>query len=128
VDENDDIETADLLFLAIFAMSSNALPNLTNLAQAQEEQAETPPKKARKKPRGRVPNHYGKLGLSAKQKETIYAIQAKYQEEISALEKQLQELEEKEAEEVSKTLTDEQKESLRKILEEVQSRKQKTAK
>lgn len=103
------------------------MPNLSNQAQAQEEKADTPPKKARKKPRGRVPNHFGKLGLSAKQKESIYAIQTKYEAEVAALEKQLEALEQQEADKVRDVLTDEQKESLRKILEEVESKKQKTA-
>ncbi|MDG2388883.1 MAG: hypothetical protein P8M30_06145 [Planctomycetaceae bacterium] len=43
------------------------------------------------------------------------------------MEKQLEALEQQEADKVRDVLTDEQKESLRKILEEVESKKQKTA-
>ena len=120
---------AGILVALAGLMLAGSTPNrlMVNLAQAQEE-TDTTEKKTRKKPRGRVPNHYGKLGLSPKQKETIYGIQAKYQKQIEVLEQQLAELEQQEDEEVSEVLTDDQKERLQEILAEVEAkRKQRTS-
>jgi len=65
--------------------------------------------KKRKKPRGRLPNYYGKVGVSEEQREKIYAIQAMYRPKIEALEKQIAELKAKEDAEVEAVLTPEQK-------------------
>lgn len=58
---------------------------------------------------GRLPNNYGKLGLSDKQKKSIYAAQSKYATEINALIRQVEELREKRDAEVGAVLTAEQK-------------------
>ncbi len=58
---------------------------------------------------GRLPNNYGKLGLSDKQKKTIYTAQSKYATEINALIRQVEELREKRDAEVAAVLTGEQK-------------------
>ncbi|MBD3676701.1 MAG: hypothetical protein HUJ26_24575 [Planctomycetaceae bacterium] len=115
-----------LLYLVLGCLTLSgdpSFPILTETVQAQEDSAPKTEKKVRKKPRGRVPNHYGKLGLSPKQKESIYAIQAKYREQIEVLEQQLAELEKQEDAEVKNVLTDDQKENLKKILDEVAARK-----
>src|SRR5262249_27907485 len=66
-----------------------------------------------KKPtKGQLPPGFKKLGLSAKQTETIYSIQAKYRKQISDLRKQISDLQDKQKEEVFKVLTKEQKEKL----------------
>lgn len=56
---------AGILVALVGLMLVGSTPNrlMVNLAQAQEE-AETTEKKTRKMPRGRVPNHYGKMGVS----------------------------------------------------------------
>ena len=59
---------------------------------AQEKSAET---KAEKKAEGRVPAYYAQVGLSKDQKDKIYSLQAKYTEQITALQKQIAELEAK---------------------------------
>lgn len=91
----------------------------------QQTEPETAPETTRKKPRGRVPNHYGKLGLTNDQKEKIYAIQANYRDQINALQEQINELQQEEASEIYLVLSDVQKESLRKILAEVAERRSK---
>lgn len=114
------------ILMVVVALVMAASPSMTlmlNNAQAQEDQSKSIEKKIRKKPRGRVPNHYGKLGLSPKQKETIYGIQSKYRDQIEALEKQLADLERQEDEEVEAVLTDDQKKRLQEILAEVDARR-----
>ena len=46
----------------------------------------------RRKPRGRVPRFYGKVGLSDKQRESIYTIQGRYRKQIAELMQQLNEI------------------------------------
>ena len=114
------------ILMVVVALVMAASPSMTlmlNHAQAQEDQSNSAEKRIRKKPRGRVPNHYGKLGLSPKQKETIYGIQSKYDDQIEALEKQLADLERQEDEEVEAVLTDDQKKRLQEILAEVDARR-----
>lgn len=94
-------------------------------ADSQQTTEEPAPSKTRKKPRGRVPNHYGKIGLTNEQKEEIYAVQAKYREQIESLQAQINELQQEEASEIYLVLTDNQKESLKKILAEVAERRKK---
>lgn len=60
------------------------------------------------KPKGRLPAYFGKV-VSQKQREEIYAIQAKYNEEIDKLKEQLEELTTKRDTEVEQVLTDEQR-------------------
>jgi len=112
-----------MVVVALVMAASPSMTLMLNNAQAQEDQPDSIEKRIRKKPRGRVPNHYGKLGLSPKQKETIYGIQSKYRDQIEALEKQLAELEQQEDEEVEAVLTDDQKTRLQEILAEVEARR-----
>lgn len=44
------------------------------------------------KPRTRLPNHYGKLSITAEQREQIYALQADYDGRIDDLQAQLERL------------------------------------
>lgn len=67
---------------------------------------------------GRLPNNWGKLGLSDKQKKDVYARQAKYATEINALIRQVEELREKRDTEVEAVLTAEQKVKLKELLAE----------
>ena len=73
----------------------------------------TPPKKFR----GRLPNNYGKIGLDVKQKESIYAIQARYVAELDELEKRIEMLKEERDKEIYDVLTEEQKAALKILLD-----------
>lgn len=77
----------------------------------------TETKPARKAPAGRVPPGYGKLNLSNKQKEEIYAVQDKYKEQIAELQKQIEDLRIARDADIHAVLTAEQKAELAKVLE-----------
>ena len=64
------------------------------------------------KVKNRLPNNFGKLGLSDEQRDKIYAIQAQRQVEIDKLEKQLEVLRNQEDAEVQAVLTKEQQTKL----------------
>ncbi len=80
-------------------------------------------KPAVKKPKGRLPNHYGKLNLSDIQRDKIYKIQANYKSEIDSLKKQLAELNKKKNAEIVTVLEPSQKTILDKILADASSKK-----
>ena len=70
------------------------------------QKAETP-----KKPRGRLPAYYGRV-VDAQQRERIYEIQARFNEQIEKLKEQLEELVEQRDSEVEEVLTDEQRDEV----------------
>ena len=70
--------------------------------------------KDRKKLRGRLPTYFGKV-VSTKQREEIYEIQAKYNEQIEKLKEQLESLTSKRDSEVTEVLTDEQRAEIAKL-------------
>ena len=79
----------------------------------QEKSASKPtPAKVSKKPTGRLPPHYGKLGISSQQRTKIYVIQATYKTQITDLQKQIDELRAKQGTEVTGVLTADQKKKL----------------
>jgi TolA-binding protein len=79
----------------------------------QEKSASKPtPTKVSKKLSGRLPPHYGKLGISSEQRTEIYGIQATYKKQITDLQKQIDELREKQGTEVTGVLTSDQKKKL----------------
>jgi len=80
-------------------------------------------KQTRKKARGRLPNYFGKIGLSTEQREKIYAVQRQYRMQMEELEKQIQALREMQEEDIQAVLTDDQKSSLGKLLDEAQKRR-----
>ncbi len=101
------------------------------LAWTQESGTSSTPKKGTEKPSaaadeekaaGRLPNNYGKLGLSEKQKTSVYAAQTKYATEISALIKQVEDLRAKRDAEVEAVLTAEQKVKLQELQGETAKR------
>lgn len=63
-------------------------------------------------PTRRVPNHFGQLGLSDEQRESIYKIQAQHMPKIDALEKQINELRAQMVKECETVLTATQKQML----------------
>ena len=75
------------------------------------------PKRGRTEPRGRLPAYYGDL-VDTKQRESIYAIQARYLAEIKVLREQITSLEAKVEEEMEAVLTDEQRDKLHRWREE----------
>lgn len=81
------------------------------LAQKKAEKASSPSKK-KKTFRRRVPNYYGQVGISKKQREKIYEIQKEYFNEITALEEKIEELKEKRNGEMYDVLDDSQKKKL----------------
>lgn len=68
------------------------------------------------KGRGQLPTYWAQLGLTDLQKQSVYKIQGKYNEETDKLELQIKEIKGKMAEERSKVLTAEQKTRLEDIL------------
>jgi hypothetical protein len=75
-----------------------------------------------KKPRGRLPNYFGKIGVSGEQRTKIYAIQKGYQPQLVELRKQIADLIAKRDAEMASVLTDSQKEQLSKLREEAKKR------
>ena len=65
--------------------------------------------------KGRLPNNYGKLDLSDEQRDKIYGIQARHQGAIDKLEKQLEELKEKQATDLFGILTKPQQAKLNEL-------------
>lgn len=74
-----------------------------------------------KKSRGRLPAYYGKV-VTDKQREDIYSIQAKFNEQIAKLQEQLAELTAQRDAEVEKVLTDEQKAEVARLKNERKAR------
>lgn len=93
--------------LTAWTQESGSKPTTTKAAATDEEKAT-----------GRLPNNYGKLGLSDKQKKSIYETQGKYATEISELVRKVEELRTKRDTEVEAVLTAEQKTKLKELLAE----------
>ena len=66
-------------------------------------------------PYRRVPNNYGKIGLSAQQREDIYVIRGRYRAEVAELERRIEALSDDEMEECSAVLTDSQRSLLEQL-------------
>lgn len=83
-------------------------------SKSKSKSADTPKAKAKRTldPSRRVPNHFGQLGLSDEQRETIYKIQARHMPKIDALEKQIDELRAEMVKECENVLSATQKQML----------------
>jgi DNA replication initiation complex subunit (GINS family) len=79
-----------------------------------------------KKAKGRLPAYYSDL-VTEQQRSTIYAIQAKYQARITALNEELLNIEKQQDFEVENVLTAEQKSMLKKAQEEGAAKRKKNA-
>ena len=66
--------------------------------------------------KGMLPSNYGKLGLSDEQKQSIYKVQAKYDDEEKKLKQRLDEIKLEQKREYEKVLTADQKKRLFEIL------------
>ena len=73
-------------------------------------------KESMTKSKGQLPQNWSQLGLTDLQKQSIYKLQGKYNEESDKLELQIKEMKAKMSEERSKILTAEQKKRLEEIL------------
>lgn len=78
--------------------------------------------KAQKAAAGRLPNHYARLELSDKQREQVYAIQARYKTLIEELESQLELQRGKRDAEIEGVLTAEQRRKLQSLVEEARKK------
>ena len=76
-----------------------------------EEGKETP-KAVKKNTGNRLPNNYGKLGLTQQQKEKIYEFQGKYNPQISELEAKIKQLRSERDQMIESALTPAQRERL----------------
>lgn len=88
---------------------------------AKKDDAKTPAKgkdakEGTSKGRGQLPTYWGQLGLSESQKQSVYKVQGKYNEESDKLESQIKEMKGKMVEERGKILSPEQKTRLEDIL------------
>jgi len=103
------VSSLSTLLLAILLVAPAAAqePAAKAAAEPSKPPAITPQKEV-KKPRGRLPAYYGKV-VSEKQREEIYLIQAKYNEQIDKLKEQLETLTTQRNGEVEQVLTDEQR-------------------
>ena len=68
--------------------------------------------------RGRLPNHFGKLGISLEQRNRIYKLQASYREQIADLNRQIAMLRSEETREVEGVLSDDQRLELKRHQDE----------
>ena len=75
------------------------------------------------KPRGRLPNHFGKLGISEEQRTRIYSIQADYDVRIDELLSQIEELVANRDSDINAVLTEGQRARLRELREEARNRR-----
>ena len=89
-----------------------AVVSVPQLFSQEKAKPADPAKAEAKGPARRLPNNFGKLGLSDEQKEKVYAVQAKYAEEIAKLQKQLADARAKVKVESEALLTAEQKAKL----------------
>ncbi|NLX57161.1 MAG: hypothetical protein GXY58_18800 [Planctomycetaceae bacterium] len=94
-------------------------PDAADQPPAASTAAET---NAAKKPRGRLPAHYGKV-VTDKQREQIYEIQAKFTEQIVKLQEQLTALAAKRDAEIEQVLTEEQRAEITRLKNERKSRR-----
>ncbi len=99
--------------------SPAAAPAPAAAAAASAAPAETT---SAKKTVRRLPPYYGKV-VTDKQREAIYAIQAKFNDEIAKLQAQLESLTAKRDAEIAQTLTDEQREEITRLKSERKTRR-----
>jgi Spy/CpxP family protein refolding chaperone len=77
-------------------------------AKKDDPKKDDPPAKVK----GKLPQHWGKIGLTDTQKQTIYQIQGKYGSEIDKLKAKIDEIETTRDKEMKAVLTAEQKKAL----------------
>ncbi len=105
-------------------LSAFALPTLFSAEQKSDsEQPGAESQSSETKPRGRLPNHFGKLGISEEQRTRIYSIQADYDERIDELLSQIEELVTTRDADIDAVLTEGQRARLRELRSEARNRR-----
>lgn len=114
-----NLKFVSMVALTVFALALGTQPSVeTTVGQDKAaEKEKTTSTKAAKKPSGRLPSHYGKVGLSDEQRTNIYGIQSNYRTQIASLQKQIDSLKEKEGAEIFAVLTPDQQKKLSEFLE-----------
>lgn len=102
--------------LFAFALGSQASVDFTVGQEKAAEKEKAAPAKVARKPRGRLPQYYGQVGISSEQRQKIYDVQAVYGKQIGELQKQIDALKKKQNTEVAAVLTPEQKTKLDELL------------
>ena len=92
-------------------------------ATAKATKAEVTDSKAEAGKKGRLPSNYGKLALSDAQRKTIYGLQAQYDEQLDALEKQFAAIKAKRDQEIEAVLNDDQRKVLSTLVEAAKNSK-----
>lgn len=113
---------ATALVLAMLAVRVGYTQEGQPAAEAAEQSEK--PKQTRRAPRGRLPNHYGKLGLSEEQRTKIYGIQQNYRTQVQDLQRQIEDLRQQETLEIQETLSEKQRTQLVAFLKEAQKRRE----
>lgn len=79
-----------------------------------------------KKPKGRLPLYYASI-VTDQQREAIYALQARYAQQLAALQQQIEALEKQRDQDIENVLSPQQKLLLTKMLEEAAAKRKKAA-
>jgi hypothetical protein len=79
-----------------------------------------------KKPKGRLPPYYSSI-VTDQQRDAIYAIQAKYAQQLAALQGQIEALEKQREQDIENVLSPQQKLLLTKALEDAAAKRKKSA-
>ena len=114
-----------MLLASLFAVQNAQIKAQDDAKKTDAAKKEDAKKSACKKPRGRLPNFYAKLGISSKQRTAIYGIQSEYKSKIDELKKQIATLETEQKSKVEAVLSDAQKKRLTEVLKEAQERSSK---
>jgi hypothetical protein len=96
-----------MLACGVFLVSGGSLGQ-----EKKKDDKKDPPSKVK----GMLPQYWGKLGLSDEQKQNVYRIQGKYNEEIDKLEAKIKDLKAARDKEARAVLTADQRKRLEEIL------------
>ena len=109
--------------VVLLALGAGILPGLVaQEAGKAAAKGKSEEKKTSKKPEGRLPSNYGKIGLTDEQRAQVYAIHDRFEVEINDLEKKLADVKAKQTAEYEAVLNGNQKESLKTLNEETKSK------
>jgi len=102
--------------LAVLLASSSLVGQDPAKKTPQEPKTKEPSEPTPGKARGILPAYWREIGLTESQKQEIYKIQGKYNQQIEELEAKIKSLKEKMSEERFKVLSEEQKKNLEKLI------------
>lgn len=103
---------AGLSLVTVLMLGTWPLPAQEPARGKAVEKADAPAVKRNYDPARRVPDYFGQIGLTNEQRETIYKIRGKHQQQINELEKQIEALQAQMLKECESVLTDAQKQIL----------------